>query len=85
MPCYSCIQNDYIFCVYGQQHQIISPMTWAPFGVCCKSYDTCDYVTDPAWNYSSSYNDKLLSMRVCPFKQSGCGTTDQFTFTKVGA
>ena len=35
LTCFSCIQNDYIFCVYGQQHQIISPMTWAPFGVCC--------------------------------------------------
>ena len=35
LTCFSCIQNDYIYCVKGAEHQVISMINSAPEGVCC--------------------------------------------------
>lgn len=76
--------NDYIYCVRGPERQIVEKNATAPLGICCKDYYNCPQAKDGNWSCSSAYSDKLLSLRVCPFKKAVCGDTPDVIFSNVG-
>lgn len=62
LPCYPCIMNGWTFCQDGKDQP-----NYTPDFQCCKSLSECDKLSDPAWTCSSSYNNKLYSLSMCPF------------------
>jgi hypothetical protein len=84
LSCYSCIQNDYIYCHQGGEHQTIAKTDVPPSGICCDSFSNCPQASDPSYTCSSEFADKLLSLYMCPFKQGSCGATSDIVFAKSG-
>jgi hypothetical protein len=82
--CYNCIQNDYIYCVLGEEHAFIAKGKPVPQGICCRDLDSCLPASNPEWSCSSVYADKILSLRVCPFKAEVCGDSKDIIFGKTG-
>lgn len=80
LSCFGCVMAGYIYCVQGGDHDIVGKT--APAGYCCKSYQTCPYVTRAGWTCSSSYNDQLYSLHMCPFDPDSCGSTSAFNLSK---
>ena len=46
----------------------------------------CDKLTDPSWTCSSTYSNRLYSLRMCPFIQDVCQSAlSSFVFKSDGA
>ena len=85
LSCSNCIQNNYIYCRKGTQEQVIlTPTTAAPEETCCKNYFECPGLYSKDWICSTKFTDKMLALRMCPFKQSSCGTKNSAVFNKAG-
>lgn len=85
LSCYTCIRNNYIYCVNGTDHQIVNKGQTAASGVCCSSYQSCSaYVKNSNYTCSSSYKNPFLSLRMCPFSVTSCGTADSAVLAKQG-
>ena len=85
LSCYTCIQNDYLYCRQGTQEQLMLTTTSdPPPEVCCKSYLECPALYKKDWMCSTTYEDKMLAMRMCPVKQSKCGEKNALVFNKAG-
>jgi len=84
LSCFSCIRNNYIYCVKAADHVIVSSGKPEPQGVCCSTYQTCPQISDPSYTCSSTYTDPFLAIRMCPFKSDACGQYDSTVLTKSG-
>ena len=81
LPCYPCIMNGWIFCQDGKDQP-----SYTPDYTCCKSLTECDKLTDPSWTCSSSYSNRLYSLRMCPFMSDVCSSArSEFVFKSEGS
>ena len=56
-------------------------------GICCKTdgdQDNCAIVEGADWLCSSSYNDPVYSMHICPFRRSSCGPNSVINLYDIG-
>lgn len=84
LSCYSCIRNNFIYCVKGLDHVIVPSGKADPSGICCSSYSACPQVNDPTYTCSSEYTDPFLSIRMCPYRVDACGASDSTVLSKTG-
>jgi hypothetical protein len=81
LSCYNCIQNDYLYCREGTQEQLtLTATSTPPQEVCCKNYLECPPLYNKDWICSTTYDDKMLALRMCPQKQTKCGTKNSIVF-----
>ena len=67
LSCYNCIQNDYLYCRQGTQEQLtLTATSTPPPEVCCKNYLECPPLYQKDWICSTTYEDKMLALRMCP-------------------
>lgn len=89
LSCYNCISRDYIYCLkttkkdntllHVQQGAVPPPST------CCQNYFDCpELMNEAEWQCSLSYADKILALRMCPFKNEACGSKGDVVFAKTG-